>query len=310
MEKKEYIRSRKRLFSERNLLIFIAIVPCMSFFIFLQGIPMFYALYLSFHKWTLSSHQFIGLANFAKAFWEDSIFRISLSNTLRFALFVISIGTVLALFFALLINSVQKRKYADIFRSIYFLPVVTSLVACALVWRWLYQPKFGLFNQIFALFGFPRMMWLKSARQALYCIATMSIWKGIGYTIILFLAGLQGIPRSLRESATVDGANRWQILIHIIIPLLMPTITFVIIISTIHALQAFPEMLVMTQVSGTGRPGGGPLYSTRTVVFHLYIRAFDFFQMGYASALSLILFAIILIFTLGQLRLTKTKWEY
>lgn len=311
MRAKEYIKHRKKIFSSQAFFILSVLIPIICYYSVFKWYPFIYAIILSFYKYTLRSKHFIGLTNFAEAFTEDSIFLISLKNTVYYVAMIVPTEIILGLIFALMINRLQKRKSADVFRTIYFLPVITCLVACCITWRWLYQPLFGLFNIILGSIGLPRLKWLMSTKTALLSIAVMRIWKDLGIVIVLLLAGLQGIPRTFHESSMIDGANRWQTLIYITIPLLVPTIIFVIIIEVINTFQAFSEILIMTSgLAGSATTAGGPLNSTITVVLHIYMRAFNYFRMGYASGLSMILFIIIIIFTIVQLRISRIKWKY
>ncbi len=294
-------KRRKRWFNETNVFIMLAIVPCVLFYATFSGFPMIFALYLSVQNWSLiDTPKFVGLGNYIKVLTDDPVFYMGLRNTAIFAVGTVFIGGILSLCTALLINNTKKA--AGVFRTIYFLPVVTSMVAASVVWRWLYQGQFGLFNQILSLLGMNKIPWLDSPKWALPSVMAMSIWKGLGFTAVLFMAGLQGIPAVFYDAAKIDGANRWQTFIHITIPLLQPTIVFVLITGFINAFQAFTEMFILTR--------GGPMYSTTTIVMHLYERAFEYFQMGYASAVAFILFAIIICLTAIQLRLTRIGWEY
>lgn len=294
-------RKKKHWFNEVNAFIAVAIVPCVLYYALFSGFPILFALYLSVQSWSLIDEpEFVGLGNYVKVLTDDPVFFMGLKNTAVYAVGTVLIGMVLALFVALLINNLKRGT--GVFRTIYFLPVVTSMVAASVVWRWLYQGQFGLFNQILSLLAMSKIPWITSPKYALPSLMAMSIWKGLGFTAVLFMAGLQGIPSTFYDAAQIDGANRWKTLVHITIPLLQPTIVFVLITGFIGAFQAFTEMFIMTR--------GGPMYSTTTIVMHLYERAFEYFQMGYASAVAFILFAIIIGLTVIQLRLTRTGWEY
>ncbi len=286
------------------MLILVAIIPTIIFYIVFTYGAMAYAFYLSLHNWTLGEPvKFIGFSNYLKALKDDPLFYKSLWNTCYYSIVTVLVGSALALLLAIGINGLGKL--APLFRTIYFAPVVSSLVAVSVVWRWLYQPEFGLINEILELFGISGLMWLQDPHLAMPAVMIMSIWHGVGYTMVIFLAGLQGIPQTFYEAAMIDGANKWQLFRNITIPLLMPTITFVLVTGVIGSFQAFTEMFALL-----GSPGSGPLHSTRTIVVHLYERAFSYFQLGYASATAFILFGIILIFTIVQLRLLRTQWEY
>jgi len=300
----ERIRKFRSILSSRNMLILVAIVPTVIFYLVFSYGAIVYAFYLSLHKWTVGEPIiFLGFANYEKALREDPLFYKALWNTFYYAVVTIPVGLALALILAVGINGLGRL--ATVFRTIYFLPVVSSLVAISVVWRWLYQPNFGLINQVIGALGGPRLMWLQEPSLAMPAVMIMAIWHGVGYTMVIFLAGLQGIPQTFYEAAMIDGANKWQLLKNITIPLLMPTITFVLVTGLIGSLQVFTEMYVLV-----GSPGSGPLNATRTIVVHLYERAFTYFQMGYASATAFVLFAIILVFTILQLRLLRTRWEY
>ena len=300
----ERIRKFRSILSSRNMLILVAIVPTVIFYLVFSYGAIVYAFYLSLHKWTVGEPIiFLGFANYEKALREDPLFYKALWNTFYYAVVTIPVGLALALILAVGINGLGRL--ATVFRTIYFLPVVSSLVAISVVWWWLYQPNFGLINQVIGALGGPRLMWLQEPSLAMPAVMVMAIWHGVGYTMVIFLAGLQGIPQTFYEAAMIDGANKWQLLKNITIPLLMPTITFVLVTGLIGSLQVFTEMYVLV-----GSPGSGPLNATRTIVVHLYERAFTYFQMGYASATAFVLFAIILVFTILQLRLLRTRWEY
>jgi multiple sugar transport system permease protein len=234
------------------------------------------------------------------------LFWICLKNTAYFTLLNVPTGLIVALVLATLINSLNHLK--GFFRSIYYLPVLTSGVAAAIIWKWLYQPRFGLFNTILAMIAselglqitMPR--YLQSIELAMPSIVAMGIWKGSGYTMVIFLAGLQGIPQSLYEAAKVDGANRLQMFFNVTIPLLRPTIIFVLLTGVIGSFQAFVQMYIMTE--------GGPINATRTIVYILFDEAFVNSRFGYASAISFILFLIIMALTLIQRRALQTDWSY
>lgn len=302
MKRKETLKRRKKIFTDQKLIIMAAMVPSIIFYLTFLGIPMVYAFYVSFHKWPVAAAPtFVGINNYIKTLTNDPLFYTALRNTFYYTAVTVPAGMVLAMGLAILINGIIEQL-RGIFRTVYFIPVVTSLVACAFIWKWLYQPMFGLFSQILATIGLPKLMWLQSTSLAMPSIMLMSMWKGVGFTIILFLAGLQGIPQVFYEAAWIDGAGRWQLLTKITIPLLRPTIVFVLVIGTIYGFQVFTEMYLMT--------AGGPLHTTRTIVLHLYERAFDYFQMGRATATAFILFLIIIVFTYVQLRSTYSTWEY
>ena len=220
----------------------------------------------------------------------------------------VPIGLILALIVAVMVNSLPRL--VGFFRATYFLPVVTSVVATSIMWRWLYQARFGLINQLISMVFVdwlhlsidPSIQWLTNRALAMPSVMAMSTWKGLGFTMVLFLAGLTSIPGVYYEAAKIDGAGTWQLFRHITIPMLQPTMIFVLATGMIGGMQVFAPMFVMTQ--------GGPANMTKTIVYHLYEKAFTIYRFGYASSLAFILFVIILVFVALQLSVMKTRWEY
>ncbi|MDW8099794.1 MAG: sugar ABC transporter permease [Anaerolineae bacterium] len=296
--------------SGRRMMILLATIPTVAFYLLWVGIPMLYSFIMSFHDWNplATSQPFLGLGNYHEAVSKDFIFWLSLRNTLYYTLITVPVGAVLALFVALLVNS--QKRLVGFFRTTYFIPVVTSVVATSIMWRWLYQPRFGLINQLIKLIlvdtlGIsmnPSIQWLTSTSLAMPSVMAMSIWKGLGFTMVLFLAGLTSIPSVYYEAAKIDGAGRWHLFRHVTLPLLQPTLVFVLVTGVIGGLQVFTPMYIMTQ--------GGPVNSTKTIVYLLYEKAFTVYRFGYASSLAFILFVIILVLTVIQLRVMTVRWEY
>jgi multiple sugar transport system permease protein len=226
------------------------------------------------------------------------VFYSSLRNTLQYALGTIPLGLALALALALLLNAGLKGM--GIYRTTYYLPVVTSMVAVAMVWMWIYDPSYGLLNYLLARLSSGRIApqaWLADPGQAMAAIVAMSVWKGLGYNTVIYLAGLQGIPEHLYEAATIDGANAWQRFRRITWPLLKPTTAFILVVSVIGASQVFAQVYVMTN--------GGPNNATTTIVHQIFQNAFSYLKMGYASAMAFVLFALIFLLSLITLRLTR-----
>lgn len=294
-------KSKKHRISEQTIFLGTCIVPYLLHLLLFSIGPMIFAVYLSFHDWAVvTSPRFIGLENFTRLFTQDRVFLTSLRNSLTYTILNVPISVSTAMIAAVLLNNI--KRFQAFLRTAYFLPVVTSIIACSIIWKWLYQPSFGLFNQILRLLGLPGIMWLESPRTALVSIMAMNIWKSMGFKVVLFMAGLQFIPQTYKEAALIDGANPLQVFRHITLPLLMPTTAFVMITAVIGCLQVFEPMYVMTQ--------GGPLYATTTIVYHLYMRAFENFQMGYAASIAFVLLVIIIVLTLLQYKITKPDWEY
>jgi len=241
----------------------------------------------------------VGIKNYAKAF-SDPLFPKVIWNTTYYVLGSVPLNMLIGLLLAVLVN--QKLFGITFFRSLYFLPVVTSGVAVALIFTWLFAPQFGPINELlWRLFRIKGPDWLASTEWAMPTLIITGVWKGVGYTMVIFLAGLQGVDETLYEAARIDGASRLQVFLRITLPLLTPTTFFILITSIIGAFQTFVPTYVMTQ--------GGPYYSTTTLPYWIYSNAFVWFHMSYAAALAYILFAMILIFTLIQWRLQQ-KWVY
>lgn|SRR5690554_4743913 len=273
--------------------VLAVLIPTVLFFVFFNVIPIIYAFYISFHEMDfLNPPAFVGLENYKRLIGDTHLYS-SLIVTVKFAVSTVFIGGFLALVFALLINSVKRG--AAVLRTIYFLPVMTSLVAVGVIWGWLYQPRFGLLNEVLKIFGIGRQMWLSSPTTALPSAIAASIWQGMGFTIVIFLAGLQGIPQSFYEAAEVDGANSLQRTMYITLPLLRPTFIYLLITGFITGFQVFDQLYVMS----------GPLNSTRGFIELLYTRAFSYYQMGRASAMAFLLFAIIVTLTLIQFKIVS-----
>ena len=252
------------------------------------------------------SQPFVGLENY-RSLVGDPIFRTSLKNTFVYTLLYLPASISVALLLALAIEATGKLR--TLFRTIYFLPVITSVIATALIWKWLYQPQLGLFNQLLELIGLPRQRWLQSSSQALASIALYALWKDVGFQMVLFMAGLSGIDRTYYEAARVDGANRWQMFWRITLPLLQPTMIFVLVTGIINSLQVFGPIYIMSGAQ-VNSPPGGPNNATMVVSVYQWQTAFNELNLGYGAAMGIVLFAIILIVTLLQARLLRTSWEY
>ncbi|MCJ7736726.1 MAG: sugar ABC transporter permease [Anaerolineae bacterium] len=261
--------------------------------------PVLAALYYGFTRYNvLQPAVWVGLDNYRQMLFEDQLFWKSLYNTVYYALFSVPPGLALALYLALLLN--QKVPGISFFRSMFFLPSIVPVVAASVVWAWILNPEFGLINDMLGRLGLYRPPWLTSPTWSKPAFILMSLW-GIGQTTIIFLAGLQDVPVHLYEAAEIDGANGLRKFISVTIPLLTPTIFFNLVTGIIGAFQIFSQVYIISE--------GGPLWSTLFYVYYLWRRAFQFFNMGYASALALVLFVIILGLTLVVL-MTSNKWVY
>jgi multiple sugar transport system permease protein len=254
---------------------------------------MLFAAYISLHTWSIVEpvKPFVGLANYTRLL-ADADFWHALGTSALYTLHV-PVSMALALGLALLLN--RPLRGVGIFRTLFFLPSITSFVAIAMVWQWIYNPDFGLANWVLRLFGVPGSDWLTHPATALPALMLMAVWIGVGYQMVIYLAGLQGIPQSIQEAATIDGAGPVRRFFRITLPLLKPTTFFVLVTSIIGSFQVFTQVYIMTE--------GGPVRATDVVVYHIYAAAWDEFRMGAASAMSWVLFAILLAFTFVQFRI-------
>ncbi|MGQ9555998.1 MAG: carbohydrate ABC transporter permease [Anaerolineae bacterium] len=291
-----------RRMSERQreaLDFYIGISPWAIGFLLFGGGPIIASFVLSFMDWKiLAAPHWTGFANYRHLLLGDKIFRASLGNTLYYTAFSVPLGILASMMLAFLVN--QKVAGQNIFRTIYYLPSVTSGVAVALLWVWIFNANFGLINYALSLIGIRGPGWLADVRWAKPALVLMSLW-GVGGGMVIFLAGLQGMPEHLYDAAKIDGAGAWTLLRHLTLPMLTPTIFFMLVTSVIGSLQTFTNVYVMTN--------GGP--GTATLMYGLYIyqNAFTFLKMGYACALSWVLFGIILGLTWLQFRV-GSRWVY
>lgn len=283
--------------------LFLAIP--LVFFLAIRIGPTLYAFWMSLHEWDpiALDRPFIGLENYRNLV-RDEVFWEALRNTWVYVLVGVPAGLVISLLIAL---GLQRLIYfVGFFRVLYFLPYITSLVAVGWVWRWMYAPD-GLFNDVLGFFGLPESSFLGDPSTAIYSIIATTVWHGLGFQVVIFLAGLESIPRDYLDAASVDGASGWQRFAGIILPLLNPTIVFLVVTGVISNLQVFTQIRAMSS-AGTG----GPLNSTISVVLYVYQAAFQSLpsEMGYAAAMMVVLFVIILLITIVQLKfLSRGAYE-
>ncbi|MBU2493522.1 MAG: sugar ABC transporter permease [Bacteroidetes bacterium] len=278
---------------------FAFLSPSLILFVIFILFPVFFSFYLSFQKWNMFSSEstFVGLDNYIRLFSDPEFWQV-LKNTLYYTLGTVPINMALSLFVAYLLNKQIAGK--KILRTMFFAPVVISPVAAAVIWRWLYDPNFGIINYALSWVGIESINWLNDPDAAMIAVIIMGVWKTFGINMVLFAAGLQAIPEHYYEAAEIDGAGRLSKFWNITIPLLTPTTMFILIMSMIASLQVFDIVYVLTS--------GGPLGSTKVLVFYVYEHAFKFFEMGYASAISYVLFAILFVFTMIQFKFMKVKF--
>ena len=286
--------------------IFLAIP--IVFFAYIRIYPTLFAFQMSLHDYNpLAVEQpYVGFENYERVFEQlnrtKSVTKSAFRNTASYLLLGVPIQLFLALAIALMLNEI--RFMSSLYRILFFLPFVTSTIAIAWVFRMLYQPRFGMVNIILQLVSLPQQPFLKSPQQALPSVLALVIWQGMGFAVIIFLAGLKQISRTYYEAAEVDGASRWDTFRYITMPLLNPSLVYLLVLQTISFLRMFAPVLAMTE---QGR--GGPLDSTTTVVLRVYREAFQSFNMGYASSLTVVLFALILGITIIQLAVTQRRTD-
>ncbi|WGV62476.1 sugar ABC transporter permease [Brevibacillus brevis] len=289
----------KKLRGRAFLTPYLFILPwILGFLAFTLG-PMLFSLVMSFFDWPVVGEvTFVGLDNYINMFTDDPLFWQSLWVTVKFALLFVPLNLFIALFLAMMLN--QKVKGSGFFRTVFYLPSVISGVALAMIWAWVYDGEYGIFNYLLSLVGITGPDWLNDTSWALVAMVIASLW-GQGSMVLIFLAGLKSIPESLYEAASIDGAGAVQKFFRITLPMVSPTILFNLIMTIISAFQQLSLALLLT--------GGGPLQSTYFYAMYAYDNAFKYFKMGYASANSWFMFAIILVLTFLVFK-TSGKWVY
>jgi multiple sugar transport system permease protein len=240
----------------------------------------------------------LGLDNYRRIF-DDDIFYRSLRNTIVFTVLFVPLVTVISLGTAVLLNQGIRAK--GIFKALIFIPVITPSVVVGVVWTYVYQPDLGLLNELLRNLHLPTSLWLGSQQLALPALVAVTIWQRFGWFMILFLAGLQDIPVELKEAAALDGASSRQSFLHVTVPLLRPTVVLVTVLAAISAFQVFDLVFIMTE--------GGPAYATQTLSYYIYTKAFRNFDMGYAAAMSYVLFVVLLVLTLFQMKVLRPAAE-
>lgn len=293
-----------RSWGEETFAAYAFLLPSLAIFIVFTFLPAIFSVVASLLKWNLPyKPSFIGFSNYEYIFSNPigaDVFWKSVFNTFYFSL-GIPLNIAVSLFLAIMLN--RRLPGIGIFRTAFFLPTITSTAAISVVWMWLYHPAdYGLFNSLLIQVGIPIQRWLGNPLLAMPCLIIMGIWHGMGYNIIIFLSGLQSIPRDLHEAAEIDGANKLAQFRYVTWPLLGPTTFYILVIGVINSLQAFTEIDVMTQ--------GGPLSATTTIAYYLYQEAFQFFHLGTASAVAVVLFIFLLVLTLLQFWVVEKRVHY
>jgi multiple sugar transport system permease protein len=290
-------RKRRRLLFVLSILVPI----CIWFFVFMI-LPIFSVVFYSFTNANMafSDWKFVGFEQYIKMFTEDTLFPIAVWNTVKSVLIIVPLTVVLSVTLALGINSI-KSKLNKFFTFVYFLPSIISMVAICMVWKWLYHQQYGIINAVLGFFGFLPQQFLNSGGQALFCLCVIQVWALIGYYAVILVAAIRGIDLSLYEAAEVDGANGWRKTFHITLPLIRQNVFFVCIMATTQAFMIFTPVKVLTD----GMPGT----STYVLMLHIMNRGINNNDIAYASAMSLVLMGIILVFSLFQRLITREKKE-
>ncbi|GLI05881.1 ABC transporter permease [Paenibacillus tyrfis] len=293
-------KRRLGLKKQRYVFVYTSLLLPLLFFVSIRILPILYSFNVGFREWDMLSEEkpFVGLDNYA-ALFQDEVFLQALKNTLVYVLAGVPGQVAAGLAVALLLQRIGRLR--GLFRTIYFIPYVTSVVAVSWVFRWMLM-KNGVVNGILLSLGLDPQLFLGSPSQAIYLVIAAMIWQGVGFQMLIFLTGLEGIPRLYYDAAAIDGAGAWQRFVHITLPLLNPVIVFSVVIGSIDYLQSFTQVLNMTS--------GGPLNSTVSIVLYIYNLAFKHFNMGQAAAATVVLFALILLLSLLQLKVLSKKIEY
>ena len=281
----------------QRLMGWLFVAPPVLIFLCFTLIPLVMAFVFSFCSYdVIQPARFIGFKNFERLF-QDQFFLIAMRNTLTYTVMYVPLGLLLSLGTALFLNS--KRKLITLYRTLFYLPVLSSSVANATMWSWIYNPKMGLLNGLLAAFGIVGPSWLNDSSTAMYAIVIMSLWAGYAGNMMIFLSALKGVPVQYYESALIDGANCWQRFLHITIPSIQKTTFFVSTMLIIGTFQVFDAAYLLTS--------GGPGNATITIVYYIYNKAFKDLKMGYASAMSLCLFLIIFVFSMINMRINREE---
>lgn len=289
---------KSKLERSRNRWGIVFILPQLISLVCLGMIPIVIAFVLSFFDWNgFSSPVFTGFQNF-KAVFTDPDTAIAIKNTLLYSVIYVPCSIVLSMGLAMLLNKAWGKMF---YRAVFFLPQIVTSVGIAVVWSWIYQPQFGILNMILKFFGIQGKEWLRDPSTAMGAVIVMSIWWGLGYNIVLFLAGLQNVPRTYVDAAKIDGANERQVFFNITVPLISPTTLLVTITTMINAFQVFDQMFLLTS--------GGPAKKTYTMAIHIYQTAFKSYELGKASTAALILFFVVVTVSVIQFKLSD-KWVH
>ena len=291
------------LANRKNRFVIAGLTPIILLFLLVFVYPIFSALYISFTNMELlsKSHTFVLLQNYSNLL-NDPVFRKSFWNTLYFVSIYLALTILLGLALALYISNLKSKGGETGFKTVLFLPVIMVTVASCLIWKWMYNPSFGIINYLFSFIGIPPAKFLASPGTVMPSIIAMTIWKWLGINVVYFLAGLQAIPEQLYEASRIDGGTPWFTFRRITLPLLVPTLEYVSVTTIIGGMQVFAEVFMMTY--------GGPGIASRVLALHVYEVGFRFLRIGEASAVAFVLFVFILIITIFQFRVFKKEATY
>lgn len=293
VQKKNYWTLEKRNSAIGFLMVSPILIGILIFFV----VPVIFSLYISFHEWDmLHEPSWIGLENY-KTIFGGEMLGIIFKNTFVYCIIAIPGAIFFGLLLALAMNT--NIRGVALYRSAFFMPNITTTVAVCIVWSWLYNKDYGLFNNMLTMVGLEPIGWITTQAWAMPSVAIMTVWQAMGYDMILLTAGLKGISESYYEAAMIDGANSWQRFRRITLPMLTPTLFFLLVTHCISYMQMFDAAFIMTE--------GGPGYATRSIVMQIYNTAFEYFRMGEAAAYAWVLFAVVFVITIFQFKL-QDKW--
>ena len=291
-------RKRKRL-NDDTKWAWLMLAPNAIGFLMFMLVPVVTTFVLSLTKYDmLKPPRFIGLNNYAALFTDPIVWQVT-GNTVMYTLMTVPVGMCFSLILAVALD--QELGFRRFYRAAFFLPSITSMVVVAIVWQWIYNPEFGVLNYFLSLLHIRPVKWLISSKTSLLSLAIVGIWKRAGYDMLIFLSGLQNISTTYYEAAKLDGANKWQQFFYITLPLLKPTTFFVFVMAIISSFQVFDQVMLMTE--------GGPGRSSSVLVHYLYQNAFVYYKLGYACAIAYLLFFIVSIITVINMRMEKSTRE-
>jgi len=272
-------------------------------YLVIRIIPIIDTAWMSLHNWSLVKpvKPFVGLENYRKLA-VDPLFRMALVNTTIFAVVTVPVTLLLAFGVAVLLDRPMRGRVENLYKFLFFLPVIPTMVPVSVIWKWIYDPSYGILNYALGFLGVPPQGWLISSKYAIWAIIGMTVWKNVGYYMVLFLVGLKDIPMDYYEAAGIDGANAWHRLVHITLPLMRPMLLFNVVIATIFSYNVFAQVYVMTE-----GPQGSPSNPVRVIVLDMYENGFRYLKMGYASAEAMVLLLIVLVLTAFEFRFLRPK---